>query len=288
MTGTGTQSDPYVPSTWAEFVTAIGTQGAYVSLTEGTIWDMNDIAPEGISSEITVAAYRVDGNGAEIRNLFFTGGGCFTMPTNPSTNYHKFVDFIFSNILIEAGSSFVKTPSTSNWQYFTLSGCKVSCKIIDGCFAKWGNSGQSQHILLSGTSLNVEISGNGTLAYRVSATYGLILWLTNANIMLSGKMAGSANNADIVAENTLIRGDWDTVSGLRFSTSEHTSKYSILDVDIPSGSYLQSNGTINKVLVNSDKIASGATVSSGFTRVTDAQLHDAAYLSSIGFPIATS
>ena len=287
MTGTGTQNDPYVPSTWAEFVTAIGTASAYVSVPEGTVWDMNEIQPTGITSAITVAAYRVDGNGSEIRNLFFNGG-YFTMPTNPSTNYHTFADFIFSNVLIESGSSFVRTPSTSNWQYFTLSGCKVSCKIIDGCFAKWGNSGQSQHILLSGTSLNADISGNGTIAYRESATYGLILWLTNANIMLSGRMAGSANNADIVANNSLIRGDWNTVSGLRFSTSEHTSQYSILDVDIPASSYLQSNGSLNKVLVNSDKIASGATVSSGFTQVTDAQLHNAAYLDSIGFPIATS
>ena len=287
MTGTGTQNDPYIPASWSEFVTAIGTASAYVSVPEGTVWDMNEIQPTGITSAITVAAYRVEGNGAEIRNLFFTGGGCFTMPTNPSTNYHTFSDFIFSNVLIESGSSFAKTPTTSNWQYFTLSGCKVSCKIIDGCFAKWESGGQSQHILLSGTSLNAEISGNGTLAYRGSSSYGLILWLKNANIMLSGRMAGSANGTDIVAENTLIRGDWDTVSGLRFSTSEYTSKYSILDVDIPANSYLQSNGSLNKVLVNSDKIASGATVSSGFTQVTDAQLHNASYLSSIGFPIAT-
>ena len=287
MTGTGTQADPYVPSTWAEFVTAVGTASAYVSVPEGTVWDMNDIAPEGISSEITVAAYRVEGNGAEIRNLFFTGGGCFTMPTNPSGNYHSLINLIFSNIMIENGSCFVKTPANpTNWQTLTLAQCKLSGKIIDSAFVKF-QAGESQNVGLNRSSLNLEVSGNSTLAHQASSNYGLRFTMSNANMMISGRMAASANGAGIAVNNSVIRGDWNTVSGLYISLSDTASQYSIFDVDIPAGSYLQTQYTVNKVLVNSDKIASGATVSSGFTRVTDAQLHDAAYLNSIdiGFPI---
>jgi hypothetical protein len=32
MTGTGTQNDPFIPNTWDDFVTAIGTSEAYVEL----------------------------------------------------------------------------------------------------------------------------------------------------------------------------------------------------------------------------------------------------------------
>ena len=56
MTGTGTQTDPYIVDNWADFVTALGTSGAYVSFPEvGGVLDMNDIAPEGLSSKIMVS-----------------------------------------------------------------------------------------------------------------------------------------------------------------------------------------------------------------------------------------
>ena len=56
MTGTGTQTDPYIVDNWADLVTALGTSGAYVSFPEGGgVISMNDIAPEGLSSQITVS-----------------------------------------------------------------------------------------------------------------------------------------------------------------------------------------------------------------------------------------
>lgn len=61
MTGTGTQADPYIPTTLTEFITAVGTAGAYVALTQ----DINAADDPAYSGEITSPiAYRaadVDG-----------------------------------------------------------------------------------------------------------------------------------------------------------------------------------------------------------------------------------
>lgn len=68
MQGTGTQVDPYIPTTWNEFVTAIGTSGAYVELPEGGgVFDMDEIAPEGGFS-VNISCISLSGNNWEIRN----------------------------------------------------------------------------------------------------------------------------------------------------------------------------------------------------------------------------
>ncbi|MBQ9898120.1 MAG: hypothetical protein IJM44_01535 [Ruminococcus sp.] len=66
------------------------------------------------------------------------------------------------------------------------------------------------------------------------------------------------------------------------------SSYNIIDANI--GASRTITGTtwaMTGNLVNSDKIASGATVDAAYSRVTSEQLRDASYLNSIGFPIAT-
>ena len=75
MTGIGTQADPYIVDTWADFVTAVGKSDAYVECAEGAVWDMNDIASEGISAEVNINCKSVEGNGVTVKNLFFKSNG---------------------------------------------------------------------------------------------------------------------------------------------------------------------------------------------------------------------
>ena len=68
MTGNGTQTDPYIPVTWEEFIIAIGTIGAYVSLPEGGgTFDMNDIVPEG-GLNLNLNCVEIKGNDWNINN----------------------------------------------------------------------------------------------------------------------------------------------------------------------------------------------------------------------------
>lgn len=69
MTGTGTQADPYIPTTLTEFITAVGTTGAYVALTQ----DINAADDPEYSGELTTpitwAAASVHGGGFTIAGV---------------------------------------------------------------------------------------------------------------------------------------------------------------------------------------------------------------------------
>ena len=63
MTGTGTQADPYIPTTLTEFIEAVGTSGAYVAL-DRDIDAASDPAYTGeLASSIAWRAVEVDGGG---------------------------------------------------------------------------------------------------------------------------------------------------------------------------------------------------------------------------------
>lgn len=49
MKGTGTKDDMFIPESWGDFVTAIGTTDAYVNVPAGTVYDMSAIEPDGSS-----------------------------------------------------------------------------------------------------------------------------------------------------------------------------------------------------------------------------------------------
>lgn len=72
MTGTGTQAGPYIPTTLTEFITAVGTAGAYVQLTQ----DINAAEDPAYTGEIETliwAAQDFDGNGFEIVGVTVSG-----------------------------------------------------------------------------------------------------------------------------------------------------------------------------------------------------------------------
>jgi hypothetical protein len=61
-------AEVYVNS-WQDFVTAIGVAGDTVILPEEAEWDMNEILPYGLQSNITFACNKIDGRGTRIKNL---------------------------------------------------------------------------------------------------------------------------------------------------------------------------------------------------------------------------
>lgn len=69
MTGTGTQADPYIPTTLTEFITAVGTSGAYVALTQ----DINAADDPAYTGEllagIAINATSISGNNHEVRGV---------------------------------------------------------------------------------------------------------------------------------------------------------------------------------------------------------------------------
>lgn len=69
MTGTGTQADPYIPTTLTEFITAVGTARAYVALTQD-INAADDLAYTGyLGSAIVFLAAELQGNWHTVRGI---------------------------------------------------------------------------------------------------------------------------------------------------------------------------------------------------------------------------
>ena len=149
MTGTGTQADPYIVDTWADFVTAVGKSDVYVECAEGTVWDMNDIAPDGISSRINIYAKSINGNGVIIKKLYFTSNASFFFANSTSVTG---VDFLDS--LIESGTFIYRAGAA------TFQECRFSGIIQDSTFF-YNTANSSAYIKRS--SINLQFQGNSLL-----------------------------------------------------------------------------------------------------------------------------
>lgn len=281
MTGTGTQADPYVPSSWAEFVTAIGTANAYVSLAEGAVWDMNEIAPSGAGT-VTVSATQVTGNGATIKNMYFNGGG-FDFTANTAISNMK-----FTNVLAENSANVFRCHENRNNVYPSLSQVTISGKIVDSNLFR-ADYGDGRHqITTNRCAINVEISGDSAFAKVGIGSYPWVKLFFD-HVKTSGSSDYSSDQ-QMQIQNTLWEGDWVCNSaGLVGGSSGVISSNNIFDVNVPATAtiFVNSNyaSNVKQCIFNSSKIASGATLAAQITQVTDEQLNSASYLNSIGFPI---
>lgn len=288
---------------WDEFVTAVGTSGATVECPANAIWDMNDIAPEGLTATITVNATSVNGNGLTIRNIYKNGGNVF----NSSVGNHTISDINFENIYA-IGNFWYASASNDNWYTHQFARCKFSGKIVNGAFIA-SNTGSEEYgnrwklyTRLTSCSANLHFSGNSTLStgdlYErdIYEAVPRQLRFVDSIIVISGKSTntGTANQGQkggynaISLNNSLLTGNNPFIN-LQISQSYQATSTiaSVIDLNCQEGQtiYRGSNtGTVSTTLINADKI-NGATVASQLIQVTDEQLKDAAYLESIGFPI---
>lgn len=288
MTGTGTQADPYIVDTWADFVTAVGKSDVYVECAEGVVWDMNDIAPDGINSRINIYAKSISGNGAIIKKTYFTSNGSFFFANSTSVTG---VDFLDS--LIESGTFIYRAGAA------TFQECRFSGIIQDSTFF-YNTANSSAYIKRS--SINLQFQGNSLLCcgyYVGNGIGGRPIICENCNVRLSGSSTNSSKITSydsnykynlITFENCLISG----VNPFKYlyvswawSSGTYSSKYSVFDIVCSSGQSIINAprySSIVNCIINSDKL-NGATVDTAIKKVTDDQLHDASYLQSIGFPI---
>lgn len=288
MTGTGTQADPYIVDTWADFVTAVGKSDVYVECAEGTVWDMNDIAPDGISSRINIYAKSINGNGVIIKKLYFTSNASFFFANSTSVTG---VDFLDS--LVESGTFIYRSGSA------TFQECRFSGIIQDSTFF-YNTANSSAYIKRS--SINLQFQGNSLLCcgyYVGNGIGGRPIICENCNVRLSGNSTHSSaiTSYDSNYKYNLITFENCLISGVNpfkylyvswaWSSGTYSSKYSVFDIVCSSGQSIINAprySSIVNCIINSDKL-NGATVDTAIKKVTDDQLHDASYLQSIGFPI---
>ena len=244
MQGNGTQESPYIPENWEEFVTAVGTSGAYVSMPDvGGFFDMNDIAPEG-GKTVYIRCKELNGNGWEIRNAYNVR---FINNSGTGGNAINQLHFL---------SGFTDSSPLLQMSYGTANKCKLSGVIAGKASVAALSSGTYNRC-----SMNFKFIDE---TFQVSdRKEGIACNYVNAVIdHCDSKMTADANFYNFIANNSFFEHKSSADGGkIRLSSS----KSSVVHSD--SGSFVMTS-TGSKV------------------EVSEEQLKDAAYLRSIGFPIA--
>lgn len=287
MTGTGTQQDPFIVDNWTDFVTAVGTTDAYVAFPETSgIINMNDEALTGLLSAVTLNCADIKGNGWQIRNLYSIGN--HNVFYNSKNLVVSNLDFI--NMYIDFQNNYGRyfwKQNTNNCQA-KFNGCTFSGLAIKQAIPEYPTYVSS---IFYSTNYNSKIQLNScalTLQLQGAMEFWDVSDSENSNVTSFTTIKLSGNSEKSIEgcyKNCKFTGTSKSTSlDIRYNS---ISNYNVFDVDFSdasSFSCIAPNNTIN--LINTDKLPTGATVGTGFIGVTTAQLADASYLSSLGFPIA--
>lgn len=319
MTGTGTQNDPYIISDWNDFITAIGTSDAYVEFPKdlthtqdtnvdpnklytdangvvqtnvqpsdlvnlyenGFVLDANDYAPSGIASTITMNCANINGYGGYIKNLASTTVDIFENAVDTNINQLAILNINVENV------SFINTTAAG----MTYAKCIFSGRAKGnntGTHTVFGDVANTHSSSYNSCAFNFDIVGNYNL-FNYLNYYGYAyagpLYDCNLNITHIDRSDISAiGTLWLRLENSYLTGEMANAVNVTITAQSH---YGVIEVE--KGGSINVNdaqgGTVQLILINNE-LYSG-TIPTGCMGVTTAQLKDASYLSSIGFPIQT-
>lgn len=271
MTGTGTQADPFIVDTWADFVTAITTTDAYVEVdtSDVSVWDFPKIVEGGIASAITITAAEIDGKGLTIKGLFGTAAQWFQHST--------ITLLVIKNLnFLDFSKSAVSSSGVFSGVSIEFRRCKFSGEIEGGDVFK--QSGTSNAITCTtgtldgqdpkGCSFAIKFSGNAKLCTNSYEVF------KHCNFNFDGSSTSSmaAKFHDCKISGAMPWASFTNAGGGQ----------NVIDADISAiDSWSNTSGGVT--LVNTDKLASGLSVPTGFTGVTSAQMLDVDALAALGF-----
>lgn len=270
MTGEGTTTNPYIPESWADFKTAIGTENVYVEVPTGTVYDLDKLEPTGIS-QITFAASSVNGNGLIIKNGLYT-----TRLINHDSKNTVTIDKIhFANFeIITSAEGWIfdqNSAMSSKSTAANINDCSFVGTCSDGrspfesyqnggylnlnrCYFEWVNNCQTNHYWVKD---------------KVPTQYNNMSFnFRECNFKITDlKLRDARSWCRLYAENCFFAGDASSFP--LHSSSAYV--ISIMDAEHKGGGTLCLTTSNNK--------------SDNWITVTDDQLQDRDYLKSIKFPI---
>ena len=256
-------------TSWAQFVQAIAVSGDTVVLPSGELWDMNEIAPEGVSDNIPIRCAVINGNNTEIRNLHIFGK--FVVYNNLEMN-----DVIFKNIVSE-NTAFI--DQSSSQRTITMNRC-----IITGLTGLNTIGFIYGPVTASRCTFNVDLTpSTGSEIYLVRNLFAATYCRISAKFpQYTGRLQLYASVGGIKYCYVNIFAPATTqIYSYMFSGCVVTGNYGNA-FDAQPGSYRPAFVSVYDVAAFSDEFVPGADY---FKPVTQSQLYDASYLASIGFPI---
>lgn len=274
MTGTGTETDPYIVDNWEDFVTAVNASTSpYIEFdpnANNKTIDFNEVAPMGISS-LSLYYHQINGNGWTLKNmyipnyLFVTGNSNQGSAGNiKNLNFENFVHdgTVFSNVSSYYNCKFSGLTASSVFNYSSGSMCIDKCAFNLVCtaptFDGLCNCGTSSAYSRSFSCNNVKLKING--ASSSGSSYRGILGLLTPSYCLFN------------------------IDASNFTEFRHAiGNGNVFLGNIPTDITLY--GTSSTVVSIFDKTNIAWTDSTYLKGCTPDQLKDSSYLASISFPI---
>lgn len=264
MTGTGTENDPYICTKLSEIISVQGDTTVYIELPPNSLIDANDEYPEGFTSAIYLNCH-LDGKGSKIRNISAENaqyGRAFV---------NRYADFKNINLLNVRGAEklFERASESST---LILYKCKFSGRMESLTNLIYVYNGS-----ISRCSFNFECLGAHS-SCDFSSWDNYDGFNINYNRIELNCAHFSANQKLYIGavSNCYITGNHPGAIDVKGNTN-------VVDFTTPT---MTSDSRAQNILVNSDKCTTISS-ESGIYPVTTAQMKDAAYLASLGFPIQT-
>ena len=281
MTGSGTQTDPYIINAddtlsqkWSDFIKAIGTNYAYVQC-PADIWDMNEIYPDGWNKKIGIGRdVVIYGNGLTIMNLYSTCSdtdGLFSSYYGYYVYDLNFEDLFFSGSKSVFGSS---NDDLSHGVYFY--NCKFNGIINSGNFLS-GYRSFCFYVHNKGCSIKLKFNNSSNFFEKSNSK----VFIRSGVVEMTGNSMAECGSSSLPLSltNCLMCGR------LPFSKITIAGRNNIIDMNISEEQSILQSSELVANIINSNKIATGATIATSLIQVAESQMNDAVYLDSIGFPI---
>lgn len=296
MTGKGTKDDPYIVATWDEFLDVCDDgSSTYVECARNVVWDMDEIAPNGITSGISLSA-NVDGSGATIRNLVSDinnpSGGVFNM----QQGYLKNINI--ENCNLQDGTAlFMQNSYTSNYDRCVITGYFAhGSAIFRSNGGRWHTMNRS---LISVDLFDDRIpSGISDKAYCNFSDTVFILGGNSKPYTLIGSdvRTGSTNQYLSTMTNCRVEGSLSAPLIRSTINSRFNTVNAIVESDVnrlgiyPTGGGKTGVWLVNKDLIKYEDLEAFTNNSNNMNMalLTSDQMRDPLYLRSIGFPVPIS
>lgn len=274
ISGTGTQADPYIVSTWEEIVGQCGIADVYVKCIPNLEINMNTLYRFGATS-ITLNCAEWDGNGVVIKNGYWHNAPIFTMLVDVNvTKVIKNISFLNTYTdthLFQMTSAYGMLLHLMN---VTITGFHTGSNPIFRIDPKQGNV----PTLLEGCSFNLN-NPNGAVGGSHYSDYHPTF--DNCFIKWNGTNFGGDSSSPILKS---CRIDGKIGASPNLTYLYYTSSNSIINASGAQISWTGSNAGTSHVIYNSDLISSGSQ-QGGVTGLTTEQLKDASTVAATGFPI---
>lgn len=272
ISGTGTQADPYIVDTWADLVTAVRNSKAYVEVDTSTVntWDFPKIVEGGLTTAVTWSAASVNGNGLTIKGIYGSGITRFIGATITANKYIYNMNFLDFNKPSDVGSVF-------SGKNFIWGNCKFSGVVDGGTFINHATGSPRGQMTFTTGILGDTAHG---CSFALDLKNGAVFCDSNLAIVQHGNMNFLCDTPTVTQAIELyeskITGDFPFLSFTNSGGGQN-----VIDADISAiGTWSNANGV---TLINTDKLASGLSVPTGFTGVTSAQMLDVDALAAVGF-----